>query len=178
MGRRRGNRSGSRQRGLSLLEVALVTGVLLVGLVSLAGSTTRVQTLSRTNHENMLAQNALRTRAEALISLSESLRSAPLGWAVELQSALLAHASFDVPGLNAVEAGGLPGSVEWLLDETSSDASLGTHLGLPRDLNGDGDASDTDVGSAARLMPLVVRVRWQGADGPRERTEAFWLGGY
>jgi hypothetical protein len=46
-------------------------------------------------------------------------------------------------------AGVLPGSIRIVTDETATDAALGMELGMPRDLNGDGDAADTDVSGHA-----------------------------
>lgn len=41
-------------------------------------------------------------------------------------------------------------------DETEVNATLG----LPRDLNGDGDADDADVSASYRIMPVTVRIYW------------------
>ncbi|MEZ6020171.1 MAG: hypothetical protein R3F17_08735 [Planctomycetota bacterium] len=62
-----------------------------------------------------------------------------------------------------------------ILDETTTDADLGITLGLPRDLNGDGDAADTDVSADCTLPPVIVRTRWSSAGGQRQATQAFYL---
>lgn len=41
-------------------------------------------------------------------------------------------------------------------------------LGMPRDLNGDAIINDADHSSDYAIVPILVRIRWQGAYGPRE----------
>ncbi len=38
-------------------------------------------------------------------------------------------------------------------------------LGMPRDLNGDGDIDDADHSGDYRILPVLVRVRWRGTKG-------------
>jgi hypothetical protein len=50
--------------------------------------------------------------------------------------------------------------------------------GMPRDLNFDGDAVDTDVNATSRMLPVVLRLRWQDTTGVVQRYElrAFLFG--
>jgi len=64
--------------------------------------------------------------------------------------------TFDVPGLPGVEQG----TITLITNETSTDATLGMALGMPRDLDGDGKATSTDVSLTARVIPALVEVRW------------------
>ena len=41
-------------------------------------------------------------------------------------------------------------------------------LGLPRDLNGDAIIDTRDHREDAALLPVLVRVRWNGRNGPRQ----------
>jgi hypothetical protein len=41
-------------------------------------------------------------------------------------------------------------------------------LGMPRDLNGDGAVDAGNHSTDYRLLPVIVRVRWQGAGGPSQ----------
>ena len=40
-------------------------------------------------------------------------------------------------------------------------------LGLPRDLNGDLAVRSDDVAKTYKILPVLVRLRWQGSGGPR-----------
>jgi hypothetical protein len=76
-------------------------------------------------------------------------------------------------------ATGVPnGSIQIVLDETESDADLGLELGLPRDLNGDGDADDADVEGTARILPVLLTLRWRGENGQVVMRHGFYVMGY
>lgn len=82
-------------------------------------------------------------------------------------------AGFAVPGLSAVagDADGLVGSVVFPqvggeLREDSADADLG----LPRDLDLDGVVDSADHAGDYRVLPVLVRVEWQGK-GPARRID-------
>ncbi len=102
-----------------------------------------------------------------------------VGWSTVLTTALRPDGSigdiFDVPGLDPWRDTPSIGTVRVLTDETLTDADLGIALGMPRDLNGDGDASDVDVTDDAMLIPVIVRARWGGSGGDREAIQAFFL---
>ena len=63
-------------------------------------------------------------------------------------------------------------------DETLTDAQLGVDIGMPRDLNGDGDAADADVVGTARLHPVIVSVTWRGPNGTQTLRQPFYVIGY
>ena len=69
-------------------------------------------------------------------------------------------------------------SVEVITDETMTDQELGVHLGLPRDLDADGEVTSVDVRGRALLLPVLLRARWHGAGGERELVRALYLEGY
>ena len=82
---------------------------------------------------------------------------------------------FVIEGLTPPQEGESHGTIEFFLDETTANgASLGEpaftftrHLGLPRDLDGDGDALDADVSDRYRILPIRVTVRWISPAGSR-----------
>lgn len=152
--------------------------VLLVGLMALSGSAVRVQSLARTTRGRMTAQNALRAKAEEIRSISRAGLSDPLGWCTHVTGALQAQANFAVEGLTPVAGESAVGSVRVITDETARDADLGVELGLPRDLDGDGLASNTAVGNAAHLLPVLVRVRWTSEKGTQQASLGLWILGY
>ena len=74
--------------------------------------------------------------------------------------------TFSVPGL---DQGSPAGRVRVIVDETATDAALGTSFGLPRDLDGDGLAVSTDVSTTAIMLPVLVDVRW-GPEGGTQKA--------
>ncbi len=74
--------------------------------------------------------------------------------------------TFVVPGLeSAVPAG----RVRVIIDETVTDTDLGMEFGMPRDLDGNGLATSTNVSATAMALPVIVEVRW-GAPGATAET--------
>lgn len=81
-------------------------------------------------------------------------------------------ASFAVLGLAPAvgDPDGQPGEIEFPtnaageLVETVNDA----FLGMPRDLDGSGAPDAGDKSGVYRLLPVAIRVRWQGVSGVRE----------
>jgi Tfp pilus assembly protein PilV len=170
-------------RGYTLVELALAMTMLMVALMSISAATLRTHSLRRHSRERTLANTVLRTTAERIHSLSyRTVESNPAGWAQDVLAAYGPGGSigntFDVIGLNPVTAGGQVGRIEILTDETASDAALGVELGLPRDLNGDLDASDTDVSGDARILPVVLSVNYSGASGPVTIEHTFYIVGF
>ena len=59
--------------------------------------------------------------------------------------------------------GGAAAAPAWELREDHQDE----RLGMPRDLNGDSILDDLDHASDYILLPVRIRVEWQGRNGPR-----------
>ena len=84
-------------------------------------------------------------------------------------------ANFAVPELNGLpgDADGLCGRVIFptqlvgAVEQLREDV-IDAELGMPKDLNGDAGVIDAlDHAANYRLLPVRVRVEWQGAIGPR-----------
>lgn len=172
------NRGRARAGGFTLIEVALAVIVLLVGLVALSASAVRVQGLARAARERMAAQNALRAKAEEVRSISRAGLSDPLGWGIHVANATGALATFPVEGLTPVEGAASVGTLRLVTDETATDAALGVELGMPRDLDGDGLATNNAVSTTAKLLPVVLEVRWNSPWGQQRITQGLWILGY
>jgi hypothetical protein len=71
-----------------------------------------------------------------------------------------------------------PGTIQIVTDESVTDEQLGVELGLPRDLNADGDQIDTDVSGDARLLPVIIRIQWRGQGGEQNLVHGFYVMGY
>ena len=66
------------------------------------------------------------------------------------------------------------GRVTFILNETavSQDAQ---ELGFPRDLDGDGEATNKDVSGNYTLLPAKVELSWTDLNGPQTRNLYFFL---
>lgn len=181
----RGGRTGVRalarrsKSGFSLLEVTLAITVLLVALLAATASTLRMAGLRRVNRERMLATNAVRGVSERLQSLADRATSDPAGWTTAVLAGVAnggeIGSTFTANELTPRDGAASVGTIQIITDETTTDADLKTQLGLPRDLDGDGSASSSNVSNTARLLPVVVRARWHGSAGNSEIVHAFFL---
>lgn len=158
--------------------MALAIIVLLVGLMALSASAVRVQGLARAARERMTAQNALRAKAEEVRSISRAGLSDPLGWGIHVTNAIAALSTFQVEGLTPVAGQASVGTITLVTDETVTDATLGVELGMPRDLDGDGLVNNNAVSATARLLPVVLEVRWTSQSGDQKAKQGLWILGY
>ncbi|NOT29354.1 MAG: hypothetical protein HOP15_02765 [Planctomycetes bacterium] len=180
--KRLARRSGRAQRAraaLTLIEVAIATSILMIGIVSVLSASSEMYSLRMANRERTLAQNAVRSMAERMHATAHAFSDEPGTWAKELGAAYgpggSFGASFAVEGLTLAAGDESVGRIQLCSDETRADADLGAKIGMPRDLNGDGDADDIDVSSGARLLPVVLTLRWRGEDGTHLLRHGFYL---
>ena len=168
-----------KRGGFSLVEVMIATCVLTIGLLALSSTSVVIHSLDRADEARSSSASAMQRVIERAKALSARSVQDPAGWSNVLTAALRPGGSigdvFDVPGLDPWQGNPNIGSVLIITDETLTDADIGITLGMPRDLNGDGDATDIDVTGDATLLPIVVRTRWGGAGGDRDATQAFYL---
>lgn len=158
-------------RGFTMIEVIIAGTILTIALLGLLSTMLSASTLQRNNRESTMAQNAVAAQIE--IMHSAEVRRLP-----DFFGPGTTGATFTIPGLDPVAplsttAPRIPvGSVELFFDETLDRPDLG----LPRDLNSDGDMTDTNIrDSRLVLVPARVSVRWQGINGVREITAVTLL---
>ena len=167
------------RRGFSLVEVVVATAVLAIGMLALTSTMWRVHALTASNEDRRLAQNDLRAISEQIISLSEAALEDPDTWSGTVAAAFAPGGApgntFDIPGLERVPGAPSVGTIRVITDETRTDAQLGVTLGMPRDLDGDGAASNTNVGATARLLPVVLDLQWAAGSGSRRARHGFYL---
>ena len=168
---------GAERRGFTVLEMAITMSVLMVALYALTSTVWRLHDLSSANKERRLAEDALRSISEEIRSISAAAKAEPASWARTLSGAFgpggRPGERFDVRELCPRPEAQSVGSVWIVTDETLTDEAIGFELGLPRDLDGDGSATNTDVSATATVLPVVLRLRWKGASGEREIVHAF-----
>jgi prepilin-type N-terminal cleavage/methylation domain-containing protein len=171
--RSRSSRRRARS-GLTLFELMMVLVVLTIAVSMLASTMGSASKLAPVQRENALA-------AEAARRVLETMRSQPF----ELMFATYNGDSSDDPA----GAGTAPGSgfaVDGLAPATDDPDGLpgevlfptqaapllenGTwlELGLPRDLDLDGNIDATDHSGDYRILPVEVRIRWRGQNGTRQ----------
>ena len=161
--------------GLTLLETIVSLSILVVALLGFTKVVILSMAASRMDRETTLARQAARQVLETM-----------QGAAFEDVFALYNANPLDDPGGagtapgNALAVFGLPphpddpdglvGEILFpttdvlgipVLDETIQDAALG----MPRDLNGDGDQADQLAIDEYAVLPVRVRFRWRGAAG-------------
>lgn len=178
-------RRAAGRAGFTLMEVSLGITVVVFGLMALSASTLRTHALRKQNREKAVAQNSIRMVSESIHALSQdALREATpeSTWSTQVVAALVEGGelgpTFDVFELNAPPNTPTAGTIQIVTDETLTDEQLGVEIGMPRDLNGDGDAADTNVVGTARLHPVIVTVTWRGPNGQQDVRQPFYVLGY
>ena len=147
--------------------------VMIIGVSALASTVVTGSALNQVSHETEIARKAIQTQIDAM-------RSATFGEVFALYNGVggddpggantAPGRNFAVLGLNPLPgaAGGVAGQVTFpsvgpQLFENAAD----TTVGMPRDLNLDGAVDALDHAGDYMILPVRVRVQWQGASGPR-----------
>lgn len=144
------------EAGFTFIEIAISSTVLSVALLAVWST---VVYCSRSN----VAADQKRRAIDAAEARIEFLKAQDFDTLLEDFGPSGAD-EFAVPSLDSAAAA--EGRILLYSDETNPTGETG--LGLPRDLNGDGDALDEDVSADYRLLPVRVRIAWDGVLGPQE----------
>lgn len=143
------------EQGFALLEVMVAVMVLMVALLGLSSLVVWNSRSQETAEQEAIVTNVLR-------SVAERVRGAPF-------SAAAATYQDFVFGIEELDG---EGQITVFVDETDNTADA-LFLGLPRDLDGDGEASNTDVSGTYSLLPVKIAVSWPGRNGTE--TEDLYL---
>jgi len=156
-----------------MLEIMVSVGVLMVAVSGMGSAMLSSMQLNRVNGETTLAHEAARQMLEVVQSqefaeVYELFNADPLDDPDGAGTG--PGADFAVAGLRVQngDADGLAGQVIFptqggQLREDLIDAGWG----MPRDLNADGLIDGLDHAGDRMLLPVRVRVQWQGVTGPR-----------
>ena len=141
-----------RLSGFSLVECLTGAALIVIGFLGLAsGFVSNAKAYSRVR-EDVSVIHTLR-------QIGETIRGAPFGQiAVTYQGF-----TFQIPDIGGT------GTVKIFVDETDASPDA-VALGLPRDLDGDGSATTTNVSNRYFLLPIKIGVSWVGREGPETRA--------
>jgi len=172
-----------RRDGFTIVELLLVVSVLTTALLVLSLSMTSSMALKDTNRETALAADGAREVIERLqghedFSQVFALYNADPGDDPPGISA--PGSTFRVWGLDPQlnDPDGMVGEIRFPVEEGGlalREDLEDPSLGMPRDLNGDGDIDSLDHSLDYRLLPVQVQVRWTGRNGPRGLTVETFL---
>ncbi|MBK7643861.1 MAG: prepilin-type N-terminal cleavage/methylation domain-containing protein [Planctomycetes bacterium] len=160
--------------GFTLIEVIASATILVIGCLGLSAAITSSGRLSELTRERMLAHEAARAQME-------QLENADFGGSFALYNSSKADdpsgpgtapgPNFAVVGLNTQrdDADGFVGEVVFPtlggLGQQLSENLFDSHIGMPRDLNGDGVVGAGAMTGAYVVLPVRVIVRWRGPAG-------------
>ena len=167
----RGPHTPRSARGFTLIELMVSFSALLIVLLGFSRMLLSSHMASNTTHEATLAKEAARATLEVVQAapFAEIYRRYNANPADDPGGAGTASgAGFAVRGLEAPEGDndGLPGQIFFPEQNGALCETINLpQYGWPTDMNGDGDADDTDVSSAYQVIPVVVRVEWRGSGG-------------
>ena len=188
---RRGARTESRHvrvegsrgaAGFTLVEAVITMVVVIGGLLATMSTFMVSHRLKESTRQRRLATDAIQTTADELVAFSTQAAAGTQEWSSTVAGAYsldgLVGASFPIQGLEPWAPDDPVMTVLVVTDETVQDAEFGVRAGLPRDLDGDGEATNVDVRGRAKLLPALLRVRWAGVTGRREISRVIYLHGY
>ena len=165
-----------------MIELAIAVSILMIGMVTVLSATSRMHSLRKQTRERTLAQNAVRSVTERIHARSYQFSSSPDTWAANMVAAFAPGGEFgdgfDVRGISTLDGRESDGLITVVTDETAAAEDMQFRIGMPRDLNGDGDSSDTDVSGDARILPILLEVRWRSQTGIGSYRHAFFVMGY
>lgn len=167
-----GNLPGvSDPQGFSLVEVVLMMGILVVALLATISALVSSMTLVRVGEENTLAVNAARRLIEELQVWNdfEELFAAHNADPSDDPWVGCPGSFFTVDGLGPIA--GNPSVGEIIFPSPAGQPTVlredivNDDLGMPRDLSGDGVVDGADHSGDYVLLPVTIRVQWQGPGG-------------
>lgn len=144
----------TKARGVTVLEVSMAMTIIAIALMALLTAILSSTTTIEANRQDAIVMTCVR---EHVAQLQAEAASSDAAFAAIYNAHNGEH--FTIPGLT--EGADFGGNISFYVNETASVPEAG----LPRDLNKDGDAADTDASANYVLLPARIRVRWQTPKG-------------
>ncbi|MFT4539930.1 MAG: prepilin-type N-terminal cleavage/methylation domain-containing protein [Planctomycetota bacterium] len=183
----RNHRELALNGGFSMVEVMIAMVILVVGVSGYSSAIISTSLSSETTREMRAATESAWSAMEEIQGTDfansfASFNSDPADDPGVAGSA--AGADFSVDSLSAVEGDADASVGEIILPaiwvegdlQLREDADL-PELGMPRDLSGDGVIDDLDHSDDYIILPVLVRMSWEGSSGPIELNFRTTLGG-
>lgn len=161
-----------RRAGFTVVELAAVSTILIIGVLGTVSAVVAGVRLTAVNREVALAHEAARSMCEKMLDTSFNQIFATYNTDPSDDpggAGKSPGASFTASGLNSAPgyAAGSIGAIEFptrkgagtalTIDETVTDK----RWGMPRDVDGDGKATNTAVTSGYLVLPVRIRMTWQ-----------------
>lgn len=152
---------GRAEAGVSLVELMVAVVILLIAIVGLIATLLSSMALREVTRETAIASEAARMKIEEMRDTAFD----------NIFTTYNATDDFAVNGLllQDSDVDGFAGKIVFpvgadpdFLDESFSDPDLG----MPRDLNGNDDTAD-QMDTGYFLLPVKIRIEWQGKAGNR-----------
>lgn len=167
------HRKRSARSGFSLVDICVALVILAVALGTLIGTVFHALRLEQSNEETAAASQMIRAtleriQATAFEDIYATYNDTPDDDPVPGADPFAALLSDD-PLLTLGKKDGavvtvlFPGAGSGQLREDEVDVAMG----MPRDLNGDGAIDADDHGGDYTLLPLTLRLEWDGSAGSR-----------
>jgi type II secretory pathway pseudopilin PulG len=168
-------RRARARRGITLVEMVVALGVMAVGLLGFLQSIVAAVNVARAQREIAIASEAgrqtiERMRSENFVLVFQRYNVDPSDDPGAAGSA--PGASIVVPGLRPLPGavGGAVGQIVFPTRTAGAAVALrenivDENLGMPRDLNGDGLIDGANHANDYRILPVIVRFDWLGANG-------------
>lgn len=157
----------------------MTASVLLIGLLAMTSTSVVVNSLRRSASDHQRAQAALQAIVEDLHATAREASDDPAEWTNDILAVYGVGGTpgnaFAIDGLEPWNGNPTVATVTVVSDETATDAALGVAAGMPRDLDGDGAATNTNVAGTASLLPAIVRLQWQGNAGQQQLSQVVYL---
>lgn len=160
--------------GFSLLDTVVSLALLTIGMGAMLQAVVGATSLEHQAQERSAALTAAQSVLESMQGevFAEVFARFNATTADDPPVGISPGNGFLVRGLNAVsgDPDGMPGAIEFPGNGTQLfESVVDTDLGMPRDLNGDLQPPDgLDHATDYNVLPVRVRVRWNGARGTSE----------
>ena len=146
-----------RKGGFTLIETMMAMTMIAVALLALMHAVVSSMRLVEANRQDAVAMNHAREKIaeieskdfETIFDLYKNHT-----WIPEMQTG------------NSRGRVLLPINGSGNLDETRSPSQF-INMGFPRDINMDGDATDTNVNLTYRILPIKIVISWETVQGAR-----------
>lgn len=161
--------------GFTLLEVMLACILMAVAVLGLMALIPTTAQMTETTEEGNLSMQACHQMSEAIRQYAD--KDFAYVWRVYNSVSsddpngigTAPGAAFSIEGLLNATGTSDVGSITFYTDETA----VVDEVGLPKDLNGDGDANDTDVSGDFELLPYRMSVSWKDQRGLLRSQDFF-----